>query len=111
MKKNYIPESMSFAEGFLGCSWRNKDYDMRYNNAKAKKIINKLLDEGRNISHADVGLNGDWWENSDTLYSNGKFHKVDFWKNSCWAEPILMVYFTDAPSECYEVYIKKGQNK
>lgn len=106
MKQNYVPGSMSFSEGFMGPRG-NVGFTMKYDNEKAKKIIEDLIKQGRKITSAKVGLDGDWRENSDTLYENKEFQDVSFYDSSIWATPIMLVYFEDAPSECYEVWNKE----
>lgn len=105
MKQNYTPGSMSFSDGFNGPRG-NVGFTMVYDEEKAKKIINKLLSEKRNIDFAKVGLDGDWDCNSDTLYSENEFNETYFHDNSIWATPIMIVNFFDSPSECYEVWSK-----
>lgn len=106
MKKNYIPGSISFSQGFAGPRG-NVGFTMVYDEKKAKEIINKLLSGKRNIDFVEVGLDGDWDCNSDTLYSEKGFNETYFHNNSIWATPIMIVNFIDSPSECYEVWIKK----
>ena len=106
-EKNYIPGSISFAEGFLGPSGPCKTYTMEYSHIKAQKIIEKLLDEGADIVEATAGLDGDFRENSCIIYDSLGFHDYDVYSGSVWAEPIVVITFNDRPSETYSVWTKK----
>lgn len=105
---NYIPGSISFAEGFLGPKFSN-GYLMVLDRKKANKIIKSLLKEERNIIDATIGLDGDWRENNELIYVDKKFHKDEFecYPCSLWATPKLIVTFTDEPSRTYEIWKKK----
>lgn len=107
IKKNYMPDSISFASGFMGPKG-DVGFIMKYDHGKALKIIEDLLSSGRKISEATAGLDGDWRENSSTIYEDGQLVKdfYEFYQTSCWATPILMVFFEDAPSERHEVWEK-----
>lgn len=105
-QKNYIPGSMSFASGFMGprgdCGfWMSADF------GKAKKLIQKLLKAGRKVETAQMGLDGDWRENSMTIYESGKFTEYSCYDGSIWATPIVIVNFLDGPSETYPVFTKE----
>ena len=103
MKQNYIPGSISFSSGFYGPRG-DAGFTMKYDEQKAKSIINDLKSSGRKILSAEVGLDGDWDCNHSTIYHYGEFCKTDFHDNSIWAPPIMIVFFEDTPSECYEVW-------
>lgn len=105
--KNYNPGSISFADGFMGCGFRGGDVQMYADYKKAKNIVKQLIAEGRNIESVEMGLDGDWQCNSMTIWEDGKFDKYDCWGDSNWAEPIIIVNFTDAPSETYAVWKNK----
>ena len=60
----------------------------------------------RNIERVEMGLDGDWRENSMTVWEDGKFMMYDCFNGSKWAEPIIIVYYKDAPSEVYSVWRK-----
>ena len=105
-EKNYTPGSMSFAEGFYGPKG-DVGYFMIADWCKAKAIIKKLIADGRNIERVEMGLDGDWGENSMTVWEDGKFMKYDCFEGSKWAEPIIIVYYKDAPSEVYSVWRKE----
>lgn len=107
MKKriNYIPESISFIEGFLGPKG-DKGYTMVADYNKAKKILNKLIDSGRDIITAEMGLDGDWAINSCLIYDGEKHYEYTEWGHSIWATPIMIINFSDSPSETYEVWKK-----
>jgi hypothetical protein len=105
---NYVPESISFSEGYL-CGLMKPDlgYIMKADWNKAKVIIRKLISDGRNIERVEMGLDGDWRENSMTVWKDGKFMMYDCFNGSKWAEPIIIVYYKDAPSEVYSVWRKE----
>lgn len=102
-KLNYIPGSMGFAEGFL-CPRGDVGYFMKYSHDKAKKIIGELLEAGGNIVEVQAGLDGDFRENSCTIFDNEGFHDYECWGKSQWAEPIMIVNYSDKPSETYSVW-------
>ena len=105
---NYVPESISFSEGYLyGLIKPDLGYIMMADWDKAKAIIEKLISDGRNIERVEMGLDGDWGENSMTVWEDGKFMKYDCFEGSKWAEPIIIVYYKDAPSEVYSVWRKE----
>lgn len=108
MRKNYIPGSMGFAEGFISLNYLTKDkgFWMEVAPTKARKIIKKLLKKGRKITHAELGLDGDWAENSCGIYDGKRFYTYDAYEGSRWATPILIVNFEDGPSETYECYTR-----
>jgi hypothetical protein len=107
MKTNYMPKSISFADGFLGAEFLGGDQlkkiPMFYDEQKAKNIINDIL-KLNEIIKVEVGLDGDWEINHDTLFENNEFKNVDFWSKSNWATPIMIIYFKNKPSECYEIW-------
>jgi hypothetical protein len=105
-KLNYIPGSMSFADGFMGMRG-DVGYTMVYNSEKATAIINNLLKDGRDVVDATVGLDGDFSINSGVIYEAGEWSDYEEYNNSRWATPIMIVTFTDGPSECYEVWEKQ----
>ncbi len=108
--KNYVPGSMSFAAGFFGPRG-DVGYIMVADWEKAKAIIKQLISEGRNIESVEMGLDGDWGENSMTVWENGNFFKYGCHDNSIWAEPILIVNYEDAPSETYACWIKEKKEE
>ena len=92
--KNYRPGSMSFAEGFLGPKG-NVGYFMEFSIEKAKKIAER---EGlQNIDKIEAGLDGDWGENSCTIYDSDGWHDYTAWHGSLWAIPIIQIEFKDKP--------------
>lgn len=108
---NYTPDSMGFAEGFLA-GWRcdGKTDLMIFSYRKAKKILDSLA----GIDRAEVGLDGDWKENRDVIFEDGKIKKekdLYFYRESLWATPILMVWFKSKPQEVYEVFTVQKQRK
>jgi len=107
--KNYVPGSVSFAMGFLGPPRSIKgEVFMLADEQRAKRIVKRLLKEGRQIERAELGLDGDWRENSTAIWEGGTFHKYDAYEGSGWATPTLIVYFKDGPSEAYESW-KPGE--
>ena len=105
-EKNYMPRSISFAEGFFGPRG-DIGFIMYADYERAKHIIDTLILQGRSVCHAEMGLDGDWHENSSVIYRDGEYHEYDAHKYSQWAEPILLVFFNDGPSEKYSVWNKK----
>lgn len=103
--KNYVPGSMSWADGFLGPRG-DVGFFMKVNENKALKIIKTQIKQGKNIERAELGLGGDWKCNNTTIYDGNKFHKYDSYYGSRWATPLLIIYYNDAPSESYECFKK-----
>jgi len=107
---NYVPESISFSEGYLyGLMKPDLGYIMMADWYKAKVIIKKLISDGRNIERVEMGLDGDWQENSMTVWEDGQFTAYSCFEGSKWAEPIIIVYYKDAPSEVYSVWRKEEE--
>lgn len=104
-KKNYTPGTMSFAEGFLG-PIGDVGFFMNVDNEKALKIISNLLKSGRKIKSAELGLDGDFSENSTTIYDGSEFHDYDAYEGSQWATPILIVNYEDGSSESFECWYR-----
>jgi hypothetical protein len=73
----------------------------------ANQIIKDLIDAGRNVVSADMGLDGDWRENSCTIYEDGEFKDYDAYGSSQWAEPIMIVRFADGLTETYPVWTRE----
>ena len=108
--KNYIPDSIGFPEVALGlfrCD--GKTVLMLADESKARQIIKAILETGAKISSAELGLDGDWRENSSVIYENGKFSKYDAYDGSFWATPILIINYEDRPSEAYECWSPAGK--
>ena len=106
--KNYSPESMSFSAGFLGFQSKpdNKVF-MYVDEEKAVKIINSLLEKSIEIESAELGLDGDFNENSTTIYENGEFYSYDCYHGSRWAEPVLIVNYKNGKNECFSCWFQK----
>lgn len=107
--KNYKPGMIGWAEGFMGPKgdvgfFMVADWD------KAKAIIEKLISEGKNIDEVEMGLDGDWRENSMTVWQDGEFTEYDCYGSSQWAEPIIIVNYKDAPSETYSVWKREAKS-
>lgn len=103
---DYEPKSMSFAEGFLGPK-NPKDYQMIYSHTKALAIVNSKLDEGLKVIKATCGLDGDFNVNNDVIYDGENFSDYSAYNISSWATPILIIEYSDKPSETYQVWDKK----
>lgn len=101
MKINY-----EWDEGYNGPRG-NVGFTMKFDKEKAKEIITKLINENKDIDYVEVGLDGDWEINRDILFTSNSFQEVDFYDNSIWATPIMIVYYNDTEdTECYEVWNK-----
>lgn len=104
---NYIPKSMSFSAGFMG-PMGDVGFMMKLDRDKAKKIIKSIIKEKHKIINAEVGLDGDFHQNSMEIFDGKDFQDTDsLFDSSIWAEPILMVYFKDQPSRKYSFWKKK----
>jgi len=101
--KNFIPGSQSFADGFLGPKG-NVGFTMKFSMKKAKKIINSY--NKNTINKVTAGLNGDYSENSCTIYDEHGYHNYDVYDHTVWAKPIIIIEFNDKPSEAYESWEK-----
>jgi len=106
--KKYKPGSNSFGEGFM-VPKGDVGFFMVADWDKAKAIIERLLSEGRNIEEVEMGLDGDWRENSMTVWADGEFKEYDRHGISQWAEPIIIVNYKDAPSETYSAWSKEAK--
>lgn len=106
MKTNYIPSSISFTAGFFGPK-SDVGFVMVADQDQAHGIIKSLIQQGRNVTDAQMGLDGDWDCNSCTVYEDGEYKDYTEWDNSMWAEPILIVNFSDGPSETYPVWTRE----
>ena len=105
-KTNYYPGSISFSEGFLGPKG-DGGFTMVADQTQAHQIIKSLIEQGRKVTDADMGLDGEWSCNSCSVYENGEYADYTEWGSSQWAEPILIVNFSDGPSETYPVWTRK----
>lgn len=110
MKTNYIPGSISFGEGFLDARG-DVGFNMVADYGKAKSIIANLLSQNRNIENVQMGLDGDWDFNSNTIWENGEYFEYTSWHSSQWAEPIIIVNYSDGPSETYPVWTRQEKQK
>ncbi|HCM34148.1 hypothetical protein [Chryseobacterium sp.] len=108
--KDYYPQSMSFGERFLGPKG-NVGFIMYVDNAKAYSIINHLISIGKKIEYAELGLDGDFEMNSTTVFDGNKFVPYNGFECSQWAEPILIVYYSDNSNEAYSCWYKKGNHE
>lgn len=103
---NFTPGRMSFADGFMSFH-PHGEIHMQIDRKKARKILKELLAEGLHVKRAEIGLNGDWTENSEVIYENGKSkRKPEFsmYEHSDWATPMLIVWFSDLPNRAYECW-------
>jgi len=104
---NYIPGSISFAEGFAGPKG-DVGFRMEFSMEKAKQIAKELGEN--NIKEIDAGLDGDWRENSCTIF-DGTWKEYTAYKGSIWATPIIIVKFKDKPAETFECFDNKPKLK
>ena len=108
--KNYTPGTVSFAEGFLGPKG-NVGFFMNVDNEKAKKIVSDLLKNGKEIKIAELGLDGDFYENSTIIYNEEKFYDYDAYEGSQWATPILLVTYKDDSNEMFECWFRENESE
>lgn len=106
VERNYKPGTMSWADGFLGAKG-DVGYFMAVDEEKAKEIILAGLSQGRDITHAVLGLDGDWDCNSTIIYKDGYFFKYEGYPGSIWAIPILLIYYSDGQNERYDCWKKE----
>lgn len=104
--KNYTPKSMSFSDGWMGPQG-NVGFTMFVDQQKAEKIIKEILKQGKHIKSAVLGLDGDFRENSSTIYDNGKTYNYHAFNYSIWATPILVVTYSDRSNEVYDCWKKQ----
>jgi hypothetical protein len=93
---NYIPGSIDFRTG--------KGVDMEVDSAKGVELVKQALSEGRRVERAELGLDGDWRENSTVIYDEAGFHEYDAYHGSLWATPTLILFFKDGPSEAFDCW-------
>ena len=105
--KNYTPGTMSFADGFLGPKG-DVGFFMSVDNEKARKIVSDLLKNGKEITSAELGLDGDFSENSTTIYDGKNFYDYDAYEGSQWATPILLVKYKDGSNEMFECWFRES---
>ena len=101
--KNYNPGSIGFMDGLMP-QFRSRGVFMAADWEKAKAIIEQLISQERNVEKVEMGLDGDWQYNSMVVWEEGEFTQYDCYEGSDWAEPIILVYYKDAPSEAYSVW-------
>lgn len=103
--QDYIPGTESFAEGFRGPKG-NVGFTMAFSMRKAR-LIAKQVGEGTTIREITAGLDGDFGENSEVIYDENGWHKPSYmYEHSIWATPIVIIKYTDRPSEAYECWSK-----
>ncbi len=108
---DFYPSSMSFASGFLGPRG-DVGYFMVADFEKAKDIIQSLISEGRKVTSAEMGLDGDWNVNSETIYEDGSFAtEYTAYSHSQWAPTVLIVNFEHGENEMYPVWKREEKNK
>ena len=105
--KNYTPGRMSFVDGFLGPKG-DVGFFMCVDNEKAKKIVSDLLKKGKKIISAELGLDGDFTENSTTIYDGENFYDYDAYEGSKWATPILIVNYSGGSNEMFECWFRES---
>lgn len=103
--KNYLPKGISFSDGYYGPRG-DVGFFMKADFQKAKKIIQELISNGKDIDEVEMGLDGDWNENSQTIYKDGEFYQYQMYGVSVWAEPIILVEYNDGTNECYDCWEK-----
>jgi hypothetical protein len=108
-ERNYVPGSMSFVAGFMGCPVGMDKTFMLTDSEKAEKEIKSRLDSGRHIERAELGLDGDWRENSTEVYNSDRFHQYDAYGGSRWATPTLIIFYTDEPNEAIPCWKAEGK--
>lgn len=104
--KNYTPGSMSWEDGFCGPRG-NVGFTMLADYEKAKLIVDELIKSGKAIERAEMGLDGDWGENSQTIFDGANYFQYEMYDHSIWAEPILIVFYPDGSNEVYSIWNKK----
>jgi hypothetical protein len=109
-EKNYHPGTQSFAAGLLGPKG-DVGFQMVADQEKAHQIIKTLIEEGRKVDYAEMGLDGDWEVNSCAVYEDGKYKDYDSYGSSQWAPPILIIHFKDGASEMYPVWTRVDRKK
>ncbi|MHA3045976.1 hypothetical protein JSO59_001205 [Riemerella anatipestifer] len=110
IKNNYTPKSISFLDGF-NCIKQSVGFFMEVDEAKATKIITHLIENGKKIKEAKLGLDGDFRENNTVIFDGKTFFSYDAYRISDWAKPILMVYYEDGTNESYECWFREIQDK
>jgi len=105
-EKNYTPGSMSFVSGFMGTRG-DVGFFMKADFKKAKKIINTLLKQSKEIEDVEMGLDGDWECNSMVVWENGSFEEYDCYEESQWAEPIIIVNYKDGSNESFPAWYRE----
>lgn len=103
-KANYTPSSMSFADGLAGPRG-DVGYTMILDVDKARKIVSDVVASGREVERAEVGLDGDWGENSGEIYPAEDYEHV--YSQTIWATPLLVIYFRDGSNEAHEVWSRE----
>ena len=102
--EDYMPKSISYLDGFLGPRG-DVGYLMKFSIKKAKEIMKRY--KMNEIINIKAGLDGDFKHNHDTIFENGNWkEKYNFYKRSCWAKPIIIIFFKDGPSETFECWEK-----
>lgn len=102
--KNYKPGTQSFADGFLGPKG-DVGFSMIFSYEKAKRIVESFGSD--NVAKVIAGLDGDFSENSQEIYNGKEWvekRDLDFYRNSIWATPIILVEFKDKPQEAFECW-------
>jgi hypothetical protein len=109
--KNHSPKSIGFINGILMSESLNagKKFVMMVDENKARKILETIIKEGRQIKSASLGLDGDWDCNNTEIFDGVEFQPYDSYDGSMWAIPKLIIYFEDGSSEAHECW--KRQDK
>lgn len=106
--KNYIPGSISSGQGFLGIQARmSTKPQMFFSMKKAKQIVKQYTK--KSIDSIKAGLDGDFRENSCTIFDEDGWHEYDVYEHSNWATPIIIINFIDKPNQTFECYIEDSE--
>jgi hypothetical protein len=108
MSDRYVPETMSFSEGLLGPKG-NVGYFMEADYQAAVAKVTALL-ETHNILKVEMGLDGDWGCNSQTIWTPTEgFQEYYTHSYSNWAPTIILVFFRGGRVKHYPVW-KRGED-
>ena len=106
---NYVPESIGFSEGYLyGLMKPDLGYIMIADWDKAKAIIEKLIADGRNVVEVEMGLDGDWRENSMTVWEDGQFMEYSCLRALNGQSQLLLCITKTHPRRCIQLGEKRN---
>lgn len=108
--KNYLPVSMSFADGYRGAKG-DVGYVMRFSLRKAKAFVRG---KEAGIHRVVAGLDGDFTVNSAVIFEGGEWIKPGKWRRlkrfyrrSTWATPIILIEYEDRTTEAFECWSRE----